>query len=97
MIKTIMAALNALKYGQELQDPSKWKKGQELTNLVGGLVAALIALARAKFPQIELPGEAQEYLVEIIIAVLVLANIYLTRATTKKIGSGAPKEVENAQ
>ena len=34
---------------------------------------------------------------EIIIAVLVLVNIFLTRATTKKIGSGAPKEVENAQ
>ena len=95
-LKMIKAALDALKYGQELQNPARWKKGQELTNLVGGLVAAGLAILQAKYPDIKLPGETQGYLAELIVAALVLINLFLTRATSKKIGSGAPKDTADA-
>ena len=92
MMKKIVAVLNALKYGQELKDPAKWKQGQELTNLVGGLIAAIIALIKANYPNFELPLGAEEHIEGIVIGALILINIYYTRATTKKIGFGSPKE-----
>jgi len=75
---------NALKAGQELQDPARWKKGQELTNLVGAVLAGLVTLLRWKFPDVFIPDGFSEYGAEAIGTILVMINLYLTRATTTK-------------
>lgn len=74
----------ALQAGQELQNPEKWKKGQELTNLVGAVLAGIITLLRWKFPDMVVPDGVTQYAAEAIGTILVIVNLYLTRATTKK-------------
>jgi len=75
---------SALKAGQELKNPAKWKKGQELTNLVGVVIAGVITLLRWKFPDIFIPDGFTEYAAEAIGTILAMVNLYLTRATTTK-------------
>jgi len=79
--------IKALKAGNELSDPASWKKGQHLTNAVGALVMAVLTLFRYKWPDVYLPAELAEQLTQVIAAVLVTINLYLTPATTKKIGA----------
>jgi len=78
--------IRALKAGNELSDPARWKKGQHLSNTVGALVMAVLALVRYKWPDVYIPAELAEQITSIIAAVLVTINLYLTPATTKKIG-----------
>lgn len=87
---------NALEAGKSLSDPASWKKGQELTNLVGSALAGIITLLRWKFPDIFIPEGFTEYAAEVIGTILVIVNLYLTRATTKKaIGEAElPKSIE---
>jgi len=86
----ISELFRALKAGQSLADPAAWKKGQELTNLVGAVIAGIITLLRIKFPDLLLPEGFTQYAAEAIGSTLVLVNLYLTRATTKKSISAAP-------
>ena len=83
MIKALFEALRA---GQELKDPAKWKKGQNLTNLIGAIVAGIVVLIKWKFPELNIPDEIKDYAIEVIGGALVVANLYLTPATSKKIG-----------
>lgn len=87
---------NALQAGKSLSDPASWKKGQELTNLVGAIIASIVTLLRWKFPDLLLPEGFTEHIAEIIGGILVMINLYLTRATTKKsIGDAElPKSIE---
>ncbi|MGV0961846.1 MAG: hypothetical protein ACOYB1_18630 [Limnohabitans sp.] len=80
----ITEVYSALKAGQELKNPGKWKKGQELTNLVGAVIAGLITVLRWKFPDLLIPDGMSQYAAEVIGTVLVMINLYLTRATTTK-------------
>ena len=82
MITQLFAALKA---GQELKNPAQWKRGQQLTNLVGALIAGLVMLFKYKFPELPIPPGLQETVVEIVCAVLVIINLYLTPASSKKI------------
>jgi hypothetical protein len=82
----ISEIFNALRAGQELKDPTKWKKGQLLTNLVGAIVGGAIIFIKWKFPELPIPDGLQENLVEIIGAALVAINLYLIPATSKKVG-----------
>ena len=84
----LVDAVNAIRHGQELQDPAKWKRGQNLTNAVGGLIAALVGILKWKFPDFELPSGMEEHFIEIVIGILVAANLYITTASSKKIGVG---------
>lgn len=77
----------ALKAGQELSNPAVWKKGQQLTNLVGMVVAGVIAFIKWQFPDTYLPEGVEENFAEVIGTILVVVNLYLTPATTKKIGA----------
>jgi hypothetical protein len=78
--------ITVLKTGEELKNPANWKKGQVLTNTVGGLVMAAVAIIKWKFPDIEIPQVVADYAIEIISGALVVANAYMTTASTKKIG-----------
>lgn len=81
MISELVRAFQA---GQELSNPAGWKKGQELTNLVGAVVAGIITVIRHFFPELLIPDGFSEHAAEAIGTILVIVNLYLTRATTKK-------------
>ena len=83
----ILNVIKALKAGEELSNPATWKKGQHLTNTVGALVLSVMGLVRWKFPEANIPAELADTLTQIIVGVLIAVNLYLTPATTKKIGA----------
>lgn len=76
----------ALQAGQELKNPEKWKKGQNLINLVSALLAGIIAAARLAGLDIPMTDEQLIEVATIVAGVLALINGYLTTATTQKIG-----------
>jgi hypothetical protein len=82
----ISEIFNALRAGKELKDPAKWKNRQETTNLVGTVLAGIVYLLRMRYPDIPIPDVLTQYGAEAIGAVLLISNLYFTRATTKKIG-----------
>jgi len=86
----ITELFKAWQAGEQLSNPAAWKKGQELTNLTGAVVAGGVTVARHFFPELVLPEGATEHIAEIIGTVLVVVNLYLTRSTTKKDLSAAP-------
>lgn len=76
--------IRAFQAGQELSNPTKWKKGQELTNLVGVVVSGVVELLRYFFPDVIISNGITEHITEGIGFFLIMMNLYLTRATTKK-------------
>lgn len=82
----IADAIRVLKNGERLKNPATWKKGQVLTNTVGGLVMGVVGLLKWKFPEIEIPQLVSDYAIELISGGLVVINMYITPATTNKIG-----------
>lgn len=77
----LLAALAVLRYGSALTDPEIWKKRQLAANALIGLLAAI-----APFLPVELSHEDQRAIAGGIAAVGVVLNIYLTAATSKKVG-----------
>jgi hypothetical protein len=75
----------AWKYGQELSDPAAWKVGAMLTTTVGGLVAAVIQIIKVKYTEFELPPLVEQYAVEAICSVLGIINVYVMKASSKKV------------
>ena len=83
--------LLALQAGQSLRNRDKWKRGQELTNLIGALGTGVIAAIQVFFPDVLISDEACQVSYQIVGGVLVAVNLYLTRATSKRVGF-KPKE-----
>lgn len=92
----ITELIKAIQAGQELSNPAKWKRGQELANLVGIIVSGAIELLRYFFPNTIIPEGIAEHITEGIVFGLIMVNLYLTRATTKKDISKAFVETPNA-
>lgn len=82
----ISEVFNAVKAGQELKDPKKWKKGAMLSNLVALLLGGVFIVVKWKFPELPVPDGVEENFTEIIVCVLATINLYLFPATSKKIG-----------
>jgi hypothetical protein len=82
----IMDLIKALQAGKELSDPAKWKNRQNLTNTVGVMVVAIAGLIKWKFPDFTLPAGLEDYIIEVTVGVLGAVNLYLTTATSKKVG-----------
>ena len=78
--------LNALKAGQQLQDPTTWKNRQLTINAVTVLLAMIVAAFRFMGIELYLNDEALQLLAETIAGLLGFINIVLTTATTKKVG-----------
>lgn len=93
----ITELIRVVQAGQELSNPAKWKKGQELTNLVGIVVSGLVELLRYFFPDVIISNGITEHITEGIGFFLITTNLYLTRATTKKDISKAFAEVPDVQ
>lgn len=88
MFSIVTKLYEALRIGNELSDPAQWKRGQWLSTAVGGLVAVVFELLCLWKPELlgVFPEGIQENITEIIVAVLVIINLYLIPATTKKMG-----------
>ena len=86
MLKMIPALLNALKAGQELKDPAKWKKGQNLINGCAIVITGIVAVIRWQFPDVLISDDMIIELASIAALVLAFANRFITTASTKKIG-----------
>lgn len=77
--------MKVLKAGEVLKDPAKWKKGQLLTNAVVGVVSGGLGLLKWQLPDIEIPPEAEELLVNILMSALIGVNLFVTAASSDKI------------
>lgn len=82
-----LAALAALRYGSSLTDPALWKNRQMLMNALLGLVAAV-----APFLPVEMSHEDQLAIAGGVAAIGGLLNLYLTAATSEKVGLPAQRE-----
>ena len=81
----IIDLINAWKAGNELRDPEKWKIGAILANAVGALLLGIIQLVKIKFPDFEVSPEMLDYVTKAVCYVLAAVNIYIHKASTKKI------------
>lgn len=82
MISIAKDALKALKTGNELKNPSKWKKTQVLATAIGTI---LILVLKYVVPDLTLPAGLIDDISSGIIGLVVSSNMYLTVATSKKV------------
>ena len=88
MLKAIPAILKALRAGEELKDPTKWKHVQNTSNTVGIILACGVIVVRYQWPEFMLDDEQIIALSAVVANILFVVNRYLTTATSKKIGLG---------
>ncbi len=94
MMAKLKAAWAALQAGRSLADVATWKVRQNAINAVGGAVVAAVALLQAFGISIPLPEDQLADLAAGLGAVVwVCVNLYLTTATTDKIGLSAKPDV----
>lgn len=82
----ITQLITALKAGQELKDPAKWKSRQNTTNAVAGALAGILALLRLAGVDLVLTDNQLAAIAEAGAVILGVINLFLTTATTQKIG-----------
>jgi hypothetical protein len=83
----LIALFSVFRKGQEVANPEAWKKGQITGSVIAGLLAALVALAKAF--GYELPLSDADILsigTSIVVIVGLFVNPAITIASTKKIG-----------
>lgn len=73
---------NAVKFGEQLDSPEKWKRGQLLSNAVGGLI--LIVVNHLP-PEYKMTPDMIQAANEVISGILILINGYITKASSNKI------------
>jgi hypothetical protein len=83
MIKKLKAGMELLKAGKRVQDPAKWKARQIESSAIVAVLWAAVNTATAF--GIEVPVNA-EIIDGAAVALLSVINLYLTVATTNKIG-----------
>lgn len=88
MLKALSAILTALKTGEELKDPAKWKNVQNTANTVGIVLASSAVVLKYQWPEFMISDEQLIALSAVVANILFIINRYLTTATTKKIGIG---------
>lgn len=90
-MEKLFAFLAVFRKGGEVSDPAKWKTHQITANTFGGFILALVALAKAFNYDIPIDEDASMLIGGGIIAIV---NVLLTMATSKKVGVGQVKSVE---
>lgn len=96
MIEKIKFAFAALQRGRELANPETWKTQQNVVNAVGGVLVVIVGLVKAL--GYELPISDEQVLLvggSIGTIVWVFYNLYITTATTKKIGLSYKSETNS--
>lgn len=84
-MEKFLALWDVLQKGREVADPVKWRSRQVTGNQVGGLILALVALA--KFYDVKIPIDTEAALI-LGGGFAVLANTILTMVTCKHQGLG---------
>ena len=79
----VIAAIQALRVGKELANAAAWKNRQNAVNALVGLLAFAASVASAYGYQVKLTDDLA---VGIATGVWAAVNLYLTTATTSKIG-----------
>lgn len=77
--------IKALQAGKELADPATWKNRQVTVNLLVILLSAVAGLARL-LGWVDISDAVLQEVAVIIATILGLVNVYLTLATSKKVG-----------
>jgi len=80
----IIAISEAWKAGKIIKNPEKWKSGTELTNYLTAILAGIFAIVKWQYPDLIIPEEAKDIVLQILGGVLVLINIVSNRITTTK-------------
>jgi hypothetical protein len=81
MLKSI---LDAMKTGQQLDDPAKWKGYIELLNKIYGVLLSLVTTIRVQSPDFIISDIWLFFTTVILTVILLIVNMYFNRATTKK-------------
>lgn len=81
LIEKIFLAANAVKAGESLKDPAKWKNAQMLMLPFGIIIAAVF-----NFAGIELSEQNLNAINYGLATLSVLLNAYFTAATSDKVG-----------
>jgi len=76
----------ALKAGNELKDPAKWKNRQNTANALTAVLSVLVVILRLMGIDLYLTDEQIILIAGAAATILSVANSILTTATTKKIG-----------
>jgi len=86
MFNLIQAIYRAWQAGQIIRNPEKWKSLQDLGNQITVVVASVVSIVVFFFPAATdwLSQEVQTYVVGILVSGFGIANIVLTRITTRK-------------
>lgn len=79
----VIAAIQALRAGKELTNAAAWKNRQNAINAVVGLLVLAASVANAYGMEIQL---TDDLVTGIATGVWAVVNLYLTTATTSKIG-----------
>lgn len=95
MLKLIMPLMAALQAGKEIQNPEKWKKGQNLLNSLALVITGIVAVLRYNWPELPVSDADIIEMASIAAATLALVNRYITTATSKKIGVGNAKVTDD--
>ena len=77
----LAAVLAALRYGSSLSDPAVWKRRQNLTNALVGLLGAITLFLPVEVTDADIAALAGGLAVAVG-----LLNAYLTTATSDKVG-----------
>jgi uncharacterized membrane protein len=83
MLKKLRAGYDLMKKGKRVADPAKWKTRQIEASVIVAAIWSAINAASAF--GIEVPVDA-ETVDAVAVALLAVVNVYLTAATTNKIG-----------
>ncbi len=81
LMESLILAANAVKAGESLKDPAKWKNAQLLIVPFGIIISSLF-----HFAGIEISEQNLNAIDYGIATLAVLLNTYFTAATTDKIG-----------
>jgi hypothetical protein len=76
--------LDAIKVGNQLNDPAKWKAIIEIANKIFMGLVSLVATVRSQSPDFFISDITLFYTTIVTTVVVVIANMYFNRATTLK-------------
>jgi hypothetical protein len=80
-LEKLFAATNALKAGESLKEPAMWKNVQSLMNVFVVIIATVI-----KFVDIPVDDSQVNAIAYGLATLAVMVNVYLTHATSTKVG-----------
>lgn len=82
----MLRLIEALQAGKELANPSTWKNRQTTTNLIVAILGLLLFGMRMAGIDLQLTDAQLIGIAEAVAVLLGLINMFLTTATSKKVG-----------